>query len=106
MTTAQIYSNNNQIQRCVQVLHEVARHAASWLRACGLAGVPVSFLVGVLCRRTCSRRRILQPSLRLSYSADGNRLPGPVGCRCLLGLVCRGLTVDSLAGNPVRLFKS
>ena len=45
MTNAQIYSNNNiQFQRCVQGLHEVARHVASWLRACGLEEVPVSFL--------------------------------------------------------------
>ena len=91
MTTAQIYSNNNQFQRCVQGLHEVARHVASWLRACGLAGVPVSFLVGVLCRRTCSRRRVLQPSRRLSYGADGIWLPGPVGCRCLLGPGLQGV---------------
>ena len=49
MTTAQIYSNNNnQFQRCVQGLHEVALNVASWLRACGLEGVPVSFLWLVL----------------------------------------------------------
>ena len=41
MTTAQIYSNNIiQFQRCGQGLHEVARHVASWLQACGLVGVP------------------------------------------------------------------
>ena len=57
MTTAQIYSNNNnQFQRCVQGLHEVARHVASWLQACGLEGVPVSFLVvgsSILDRAMC-----------------------------------------------------
>ena len=44
MTAAQIYSNNNQSKRCIQVLHEVALHAASWVRADGPERVPVSFL--------------------------------------------------------------
>ena len=58
MTTAQVYSNNKQFQPCVQGLHEVARHAASWLQACGLEGVPVSFLVEVLYLLSRSRGRI------------------------------------------------
>ena len=86
MTTAQIYSNNNQFQRCVQGLHEVARHVASWLQACGLVGVPMSFLGG-----TRSRRRVLQPGARPNYNADGILLPGPVGSRCLLGPGLQGV---------------
>ena len=85
MTTAQVYSNKNQFQRWLLGLHEVARHAASWLRACGLEGVPVSFLGEVLYRRTRSRGRVLQSDTRPNYVADGIRLPGPVGSRCLLG---------------------
>ena len=27
---------------------------------------------------------LLQPSYKLNYNADGNRLPEPVGCRCQL----------------------
>ena len=71
MTTAKVYFNNNQFQRCVQGLHEVARHAASWLRTCGLEGVPVSFLGEVLYRRTRYRGRVLQSDTRLNYVADG-----------------------------------
>ena len=105
MTTAQVYSNNNQFQHCVQGL-QVALHAASWLRACSLAGVPLSFLGRVQRRQTRSRRRVLQPDTGSNYVADGIRLPGPVGSCCLLGPGLQGLTVDSLAGNPVKLFKS
>ena len=57
MTAAQIYSNNYQSKRCVQVLHEVARHVASWVRADGPERVPESFLSRFsTVRRTASRR--------------------------------------------------
>ena len=91
MTAAQVYSNNNQFQRCEQGLHEVAGHAASWLRACGLEGVPVFFLGPVLYRRTRSRGRILPSDVRPNYIADGIPLPGPVGSRCLLGPGLQGV---------------
>ena len=90
MTTAQVYSNNNQFQHCVQGLHEVALHAASWLRARGLEGVPVSFLGEVQYRQTRSHGRVLQSDTRPNYIADGIRLPGPVGSRCLLGSDLQG----------------
>ena len=95
MTTAQVYSNNNQFQRCVQSLHEVAPHAAPWLQACGLEGVPVSFLGLVLYRQTRSRGLILQSDARPNYIADGIRPPGPVGSRCLLGPGLDGVKIRS-----------
>ena len=78
MTAAQIYSNNNQSKRCVQVFHEVALHAASWVRVDGPERVPESFLSKF---STVELRLVglLQPSYKLSSSADGNRLPEPVG---------------------------
>ena len=91
MTTGQVYSNNNQFQRCVRGLHEVVRHAASWLRPYGLEGVPVSFLGLVLYRRTRACGRILQTDARTNYIADGIRLSGPVGSRCLLGPGLQGV---------------
>ena len=101
MTTAQVYSNNNQFQRCVQGLHEGARHAASWLRACGLEGVPVSFLVEVLYLRPRSSARKLQPYPRPNYIANGNRLLGTVGSRCLLGPGLQGVN-SGIPGLGIR----
>ena len=41
---------------------------------------------------------VLQPRQQTELWCRWDRLPGPVGCRCLLGLVCRGSTVDSWLG--------
>ena len=84
MTAAQIYSINNQSKHCIQVLHKVARHAASWVQADGPERVPVSFLSSSVTSNFCLVG-LLQPSFKLNFSANGNRLPEPVGCRCLLG---------------------
>ena len=69
MTTAQIYSNNNQSECCVQVLLKVAWHAASWLRACGpkreSREIPGCWFCNV------ELFLVLQPRPRLSYCADG-----------------------------------
>ena len=91
MTAAQIYSNKNQSKRCIQVLHEVARHGASLLRAYGLAGVPVSFQDSSVTSNSSLVGRYCSPVARLNYNADGIRLPGPVGYRCLLGPGLQGV---------------